>query len=165
MKPAPLHLPAQPVPPKRPRPPLGPRFSPIMVPFFSDSPHRPHEPHTTTFPKPPHAPPSAGLGCGTAYCCVHERAVCLAATSSAFHALATSAASGSSGLGAPRSAEMERRMVRIWSAGDQLSDGASAESWGRMTAAPDEWERSDGDQDLLLSTSRQMRPSLSTLGW
>lgn len=58
---------------------------------------------------------------GEAYFWVHSRAVAMAAFSSSFQALATSAASGSSGLGAPRSAWIERRIVRIWRAGDQLS--------------------------------------------
>lgn len=50
----------------------------------------------------------------------------MAAFSSSFHDLATSAASGSSGLGAPRRAWIERRIVRIWRAGDQLSVDLSA---------------------------------------
>lgn len=58
---------------------------------------------------------------GTAYLCVHSFAVAMAAFSSSFQRLATSAASGSSGLGAPRRAWMDNRMVRICSAGDQLS--------------------------------------------
>lgn len=58
---------------------------------------------------------------GTAYCCVHSLAVAIAACSFSFQLLATSAASGSSGLGAPSRAWMERRIVRIWRAGDQLS--------------------------------------------
>lgn len=45
----------------------------------------------------------------------------MALFSSSFQLLATSAASGSSGLGAPRSAWIESRIVRIWRAGDQLS--------------------------------------------
>lgn len=61
------------------------------------------------------------LTSGFAYFCVHSRAVSMAAFSSSFQALATSAARGSSGFGAPRRAWMERRMVRIWRAGDQLS--------------------------------------------
>jgi hypothetical protein len=58
---------------------------------------------------------------GTAYFLVHSLAVAMAACSSSFQLLATSAARGSSGLGAPRRAWIERRMVRIWRAGDQLS--------------------------------------------
>lgn len=57
-----------------------------------------------------------------AYVRVHSRAVCIAACSSSFHLCATSFASGSSGFGAPKSACMERSIVRIWSAGDQLPD-------------------------------------------
>lgn len=45
----------------------------------------------------------------------------MALASSSFQLFATSAASGSSGLGAPRRAWMESRMVRICRAGDQLS--------------------------------------------
>ena len=55
-----------------------------------------------------------------AYVRVHSRAVCMAACSSSFHRCATSFASGSSGFGAPKSACIERSIVRIWSAGDQL---------------------------------------------
>lgn len=58
---------------------------------------------------------------GTAYLAVHSLAVAMAACSSSFQLLATSAARGSSGLGAPRRAWMESRMVRICRAGDQLS--------------------------------------------
>ncbi len=47
-------------------------------------------------------------------------AVAIAACSSSFHLFATSGASGSSGFGAPRRAWIERRIVRIWRAGDQL---------------------------------------------
>lgn len=70
--------------------------------------------------------PGASLGPywdGKAYCCVHSRAVAMATLGFSFQVLATSGASGSSGLGAPRRAWMERRMVRIWRAGDQLSVG------------------------------------------
>lgn len=75
-----------------------------------------------------------GVGCipskysdyfGTAYCCVQAFAVAMAACSSSFQLFATSAASGSSGFGAPRSAWMDSRIVRICSAGDQLSDDPS----------------------------------------
>lgn len=45
----------------------------------------------------------------------------MAAASSSFQRWATSFASGSSGLGAPNSAWMESKMVRICRAGDQLS--------------------------------------------
>jgi hypothetical protein len=55
-----------------------------------------------------------------AYFAVHSLAVWMAAFSSSFQFLATSLARGSSGLGAPRRAWMERRMVRIWRAGDQF---------------------------------------------
>lgn len=58
---------------------------------------------------------------GTAYSCVHCFAVAIAAFSSSFHDFATSGASGSSGFGAPRRAWIERRIVRICRAGDQLS--------------------------------------------
>jgi hypothetical protein len=51
---------------------------------------------------------------------VHSLAVAIAAGSSSFHLFATSGASGSSGLGAPRRAWMDRRIVRICKAGDQL---------------------------------------------
>jgi hypothetical protein len=54
-----------------------------------------------------------------------------------FQSSATLLSRGSSGFGAERSAWMERRTVRIWSAGDHLS----------------------------LRMSRQMRPNLSTFGW
>lgn len=131
---------------------------------------------------------------GAAYFWVHSRAVAMAAFSSSFQALATSAASGSSGLGAPRSAWMERRMVRIWRAGDQLSvqarrawlagaslsllvflfsavsppTGLSLHNFigilcvymGRKGGA-----KRGADANVLFRTSRQMRPSLSTLGW
>lgn len=59
----------------------------------------------------------------TAYFCVHSLAVAIAAFSSSFQVFATSGASGSSGLGLPRRAWIERSMVRICSAGDQLSKG------------------------------------------
>jgi hypothetical protein len=55
-----------------------------------------------------------------AWVLVHSRAVAIAAGSSSFHLFATSGARGSSGFGAPRSACIDRRMVRICSAGDQL---------------------------------------------
>ena len=55
-----------------------------------------------------------------AYCVVHSRAVCMAAFWSSFHLCATSLAKGSSGLGAPSRAWIERSIVRIWRAGDQL---------------------------------------------
>jgi hypothetical protein len=58
---------------------------------------------------------------GFAYFCVHSLAVAMAAASSSFQLLATSGARGSSGLGAPRRAWIESRIVRICSAGDQLS--------------------------------------------
>lgn len=58
---------------------------------------------------------------GTAYLFVHSLAVAMAAASFSFQLFATSGASGSSGLGAPRRAWIERRIVRIWRAGDQLS--------------------------------------------
>lgn len=61
------------------------------------------------------------FGWGAAYVLVHSLAVAMALFSSSFQLLATSAARGSSGLGAPRRAWIERRMVRIWRAGDQLS--------------------------------------------
>lgn len=48
---------------------------------------------------------------------------------------------------------MERRMVRICKAGDQLPDSVSY-SLRRQKLS-----------HLLLRTSRQMRPSLSMLGW
>ncbi len=51
---------------------------------------------------------------------VHSLAVAIAAGSSSFHLFATSGASGSSGLGAPRRAWIDRRIVRICNAGDQL---------------------------------------------
>ena len=95
------------------------------------------------------APDSSDL----AYCLVHSLAVCIAAGSSSFQRCATSFASGSSGLGAPSSACIERRMVRICKAGDQLPGcgiNCNSSKWGR---------------DILLSTSKQMRPSLSMLGW
>lgn len=58
---------------------------------------------------------------GWAYCFVHSFAVSIAAFSSSFQLFATSAARGSSGLGAPRSAWIESRIVLICRAGDQLS--------------------------------------------
>lgn len=58
---------------------------------------------------------------GWAYCFVHSFAVSMAAFSSSFQLFATSAARGSSGLGAPRSAWIESRIVLICRAGDQLS--------------------------------------------
>lgn len=58
---------------------------------------------------------------GTAYFSVHSLAVAMAPFSSSFQCFATSGASGSSGLGAPSRAWIERSMVRICSAGDQLS--------------------------------------------
>jgi hypothetical protein len=64
---------------------------------------------------------SSYLLSGRAYSLVHSLAVAMAACSFSFQLLATSAARGSSGLGAPRRAWMERRIVRICSAGDQLS--------------------------------------------
>lgn len=51
---------------------------------------------------------------------VHSLAVSMAALSSSFHRCATSFAKGSSGFGAPSNACIERRIVRIWRAGDQL---------------------------------------------
>jgi hypothetical protein len=59
---------------------------------------------------------------GFAYCWVHSWAVLIACAWFSFHACATSFARGSSGLGAPKRAWIERRMVRIWSAGDQLPE-------------------------------------------
>lgn len=100
-----------------------------------------------------------------AYFCVHSRETRMASFSFSFQCDATSFARGSScvsdaprthsqrerpadkvartaseartGLGAERRAWIERRTVRIWRAGDHLS----------------------------LRMSRQMRPSLSMLGW
>lgn len=69
--------------------------------------------------------PSTPYFLGTAYFSVHSLAVAIAACSSSFQLFATSAASGSSGFGAPRSAWMDSRIVRIWSAGDQLSGTVS----------------------------------------
>jgi hypothetical protein len=57
----------------------------------------------------------------TAYLRVHSRATRMASASFAFQCWATSLLRGSSGFGAPISAWMERRTVRIWSAGDHLS--------------------------------------------
>jgi hypothetical protein len=51
---------------------------------------------------------------------VHSLAVCMAAGSSSFHLCATSFANGSSGFGAPSKACIERSIVLICSAGDQL---------------------------------------------
>lgn len=81
----------------------------------------------------------------------------MAACSSSFQLLATSAARGSSGFGAPSRAWIESRMVRICSAGDQLSVGGRSVSRGALSV--------DQVGDALFRTSRQMRPSLSTLGW
>lgn len=47
----------------------------------------------------------------------------MAAGSSSFHRCATSFANGSSGFGAPRSACIDSRIVRICRAGDQLPVG------------------------------------------
>jgi hypothetical protein len=63
-----------------------------------------------------------------AYCFVHSWAVAMACDWFSFHAWATSFARGSSGFGAPRRAWMERRMVRIWRAGDQLPAPVSQDS-------------------------------------
>jgi hypothetical protein len=49
-----------------------------------------------------------------------------------FHAWATSFARGSSGFGAPSRAWIERRMVRIWRAGDQLPGAVSGEMRGNV---------------------------------
>ena len=68
---------------------------------------------------------------------VHSAATLRALSSSSTQARATCSLRGSSGLGAERRAWMERRMVRIWRAGDHLS----------------------------FNTSRQIRPTLSMLGW
>lgn len=56
-----------------------------------------------------------------AYLAVHSLAVAMAACSSSFQLFATSAARGSSGLGAPRRAWIDSRIVLICRAGDQLS--------------------------------------------
>ena len=88
-----------------------------------------------------------------AYCLVHSLAVCIAAGSSSFQRCATSFASGSSGLGAPSSACIESRMVRICKAGDQLPGSLISFDASRRIYV------------ILLSTSKQMRPSLSMLGW
>ncbi len=87
---------------------------------------------------------------------VHSLAVAIAAGSSSFHLLATSGAKGSSGFGAPRRAWMESRMVRIWRAGDQLPIIAISR-WNMIWA--------NGPKYILLSTSKQIRPSLSIFGW
>jgi hypothetical protein len=62
---------------------------------------------------------------------VHSLAVCMAAFWSSFHRWATSLASGSSGFGAPRSAWMDSRMVRICRAGDQFPFQSRRVSQGR----------------------------------
>lgn len=73
---------------------------------------------------------------GFAYFCVHSLAVAMAAASSSFQLLATSGARGSSGLGAPRRAWIESRIVRICSAGDQLSEGSCKSYFCRKRSAP-----------------------------
>lgn len=64
---------------------------------------------------------------------------------------------------------MERRMVRIWRAGDQLSVldwELVIRSLLRCVANVERVKEGGGRRvDLLFNTSRQMRPSLSTLGW
>lgn len=90
----------------------------------------------------------------SAYVRVHSLAVCIAACSSSFHLCATSFASGSSGFGAPRSACIERRIVRIWRAGDQLPIH-------QLILVIEETV----NQAVLFSTSKHMRPSLSIFGW
>ena len=72
-----------------------------------------------------------------AYCRVHSAAVFMACGSLIFHTSATPLSRGSSGLGALRSPWILSKTVRIWSAGDHLS----------------------------FRIFKQMRPSLSTLGW
>jgi hypothetical protein len=109
---------------------------------------------------------------GDAYFRVHSLAVSMAAFSLSFQLLATSAASGSSGFGAPSRAWMESNIVRICSAGDQLSASEPYQnSQPRILlshlssdagVAVVCWEES---VHLLFSTSRQIRPSLSTFGW
>jgi len=49
----------------------------------------------------------------------------MAACSFSFQLCATSFASGSSGLGAPSNACIDSKIVRIWSAGDQLPEEVS----------------------------------------
>lgn len=82
----------------------------------------PPDPTSGAGPRPPPRWGPSYCPSGLAYFWVHSRAVAMAAFSSSFQALATSAARGSSGLGAPRRAWIESRMVRIWRAGDQLSE-------------------------------------------
>lgn len=94
---------------------------------------------------------------GTACFCVHSLAVAIAACSFSFQLLATSGASGSSGFGAPRRAWIESRIVRICRAGDQLSVVTQC----KLSSMANIYS----SLDLLFRTSRQMRPSLSTLGW
>lgn len=72
-----------------------------------------------------------------AYNFVHSRALALAPCSFFIQSSATSLASGSLGLGLANSAWMDSRTVLICKAGDQL----------------------------VLSTSRHIRPNLSILGW
>ncbi len=72
------------------------------------------------------APP---LYLGMAYTLVHSLAVLMAACSSSFQVFATSAASGSSGFGAPSRAWMESKIVRICRAGDQLSATVQWSVW------------------------------------
>ena len=98
---------------------------------------------------------------------VQARAVAMALFSSSFQALATSAASGSSGLGAPRSAWIDSRIVRIWSAGDQLSvRGATCCQYYVEFISPLLFfGLALRDISLLFSTSKQIRPRRSTFGW
>jgi hypothetical protein len=92
---------------------------------------------------------------------VHSLAVAIAACSSSFHRFATSGASGSSGLGAPSSAWIDSRIVRICSAGDQLptQDRPNPLAKSRRRRLLETFVI-----NILFSTSRQIRPSLSILG-
>ena len=85
--------------------------------------------------------------------------VAIAPGSSRFQWSATSFAKGSSGLGAPIRAWMERRTVRICRAGLHFSTKQ------RVSQCCHRVSPSQSNSKVPLRISRQIRPSLSMLGW